>query len=214
MTTSNTESIQIPPKPLRLLMLLASLAAGLAGAAGLWIAVFATSAVLWASVGFLVVLLIASVLGILAGTGRFAVGYGIAAVSIAGTITGSSLFAWRDLASNVGRDPKIGPLLIPWLGFESICGLAILIMGGLAVLSRRSDSFRDIGRSFAFLIPAGILLAAGYFGLGKLSDDSSGRVIVFGALLLGGLLIGILVSLGGHFLIRAFEKTAEDPIKI
>lgn len=213
MTTTNSESTQIPPKPLRLLMLLTSLAAGLAGAACLWIAIFATSAVLWASVGFLVVLLVASVLGILAGTGRFAVGYGIAAVSIAGTIAGSSLFAWRDLASNVGRDPKIGPLLMPWLGFEAICGLAILIVGGLAVLSRRPASFRDIGRSFAFLILAALLLAAGYFGLGKLSDESSGRVIAFAALLLGGLLVGVLVSLGGHFLIRAFEKTTEDPTK-
>lgn len=200
----------VPSKPLQIMVLLASCAAGLGGAAGLYVAIAEASAVLWASVGFLVVLLISAVLGVVAGLGRFASGYGMATLSIAGGIAGSALFAWRDLASNVGRDPQIGPVLLPWLGFEALCGVAIVGAGAVAVLMRRPRSWGSIWRGMAFLVPAGLILGAGYVGWGRIPTEDSGRVIALSLLLVGGIVLGTLFSIGGHFLIRAFESTADE----
>lgn len=211
MTKQISQNMPKPPKPLQILILLASAAAGLGAAACLYLAIFQATQVLWASAGFMIVILVAAALGILTGTGRFRIGYGMAALSIAGTIAGGALFGWRDLASNLGRDPQIGPMLLPWLGFEAACGLVIAFAGALAVLSRVTTSWRYLNRGLLLLIPAAVLLGAGYFGWNRLPDESSGRVIGFGLLLIGGLVIGTLVSLGGHNVIRAFEVAGEDP---
>lgn len=200
-----------PPKAMRVLALLASIVSGLGAIACLWIALTGAASVLWASVGFLVIMLVAAAIGVLAGLGRFASGYGMACLSIAATIAGGSIFAWRDLASNVGRDPQIGPLLLPWRGIEIACALVILAAGGFAVLSRRAASWKSIVRAGLFLVPAGAMLIAAYFGLDKIAATDSGRVIALGLLLVGGAVLIALVSLGGHHLIRAFELTADDP---
>jgi hypothetical protein len=211
MATPMMTDFPTPPKSLRVLILLASAVGGLAGAAALYAAAFEASAVLWATVGFLVVLLISAGIGLLAGIGRFAPGYGLASLCIAGGMAGSALFAWRDLASNIGRDPRIGPLLLPWLGLEGICAVVIVLAGGCAVLSRSPRSWGALVRGVAFLVPAGVLLGAGYFGWGRIPTEDSGRVIALSLLLVGGIVIGALVSIGGHHLIRAFETTAENP---
>jgi hypothetical protein len=204
-------SPQKPPKSLRTIILLASSLAGLATAAALYLAMTAAAQVLWAASGFLVVMLIAAALGILAGLGRFVVGYGLATLSIAGTLAGGGLFAWRDLASNLGRDAQIGPLLLPWLGGMAAIALVITLAGAAAVLTRRPHSWGVIGKALACLIPAALLLAAGYFGWSRTPSEDAGRAIALAVLLLGGAIIGTLVSIGGHLLIRAFEMTAEDP---
>ena len=206
-------AIDTPPKPLRVLVLLLSVAAAVGGGAGLFVALFKASAVLWASAGFLVVLLIAAGIGLLAGFGRFASGYGMAALSVGGSIAGASLFAWRDLASNIGRDPQIGSVLLPWLGFEALCGVGILLAGASAVLTRRPRSWGGVGKGLAFLVPAGILVLAGSVGLDRIPSEDSGRVIALSVLLFGGIVVGTLVSIGGHHLIRAFELAADDPAK-
>ena len=201
------------PKPFRLLTLAASAVGGLAAAACLYVALVGTSEILWGSVGFLVIMLIAALLGIAAGVGRFSAGFGMACVAIAMTIVGGAVFAWRDLASNVGRDPSIGPKLLPWLGLETICAIVILLAGGAAVLSREPRSWGSLIRGLAFLIPAGILLAVGSLGWSKIPTEDGGRAIALGVLLAGGAILGVLVSIGGHHLIRAFEITTEGPAK-
>lgn len=207
--TENT--IPSPPNALKVLTLLAALGAGLGAAACLYIAMAATEQILWGSAGFLVIMLVAALFGVLAGVGKFRAGFGMAAFATSATLIGGAIFAWRDLASNVGRDPSIGPKLMPWLGFEAMCALIILLAGAAAVLSRDPRSWGRFAKSLAFFIPAAILLAVGYLGWSKIPSEDGGRAIALGVLLAGGALIGGLVSIGGHHLIRAFELTTENP---
>lgn len=166
---------------------------------------------LWGSAGFLIIMLVATLFGVLLGLGKFRAGFGMAAFATAATILGGAIFAWRDLASNVGRDADIGPKLMPWLGFEAICALAILLAGGAAVLIRQPRSWGMLVKGLAYLVPAAILLGVGYVGLGKIPTEEGGRAIALGVLLAGGAIIGVLVSIGGHCVIRAFEITADEP---
>lgn len=200
-----------PSRALDTLLLLASLAAGLGAAACLYVALTAAEQVLWGSAGFLFAMLIATTFGVLAGIGKFRAGVGMATVATASTILGGAIFAWRDLASNLGRDAAIGPKLLPWLGYEAICALVILLAGATMVLARRPRAWGAVTKALAFLVPAGILLAVGYLNSGKFAAEDSGRAIALAVLLVGGAVIGTLISIGGHHLIRAFEMTAEDP---
>ncbi|USO00298.1 MAG: hypothetical protein H6810_06475 [Phycisphaeraceae bacterium] len=201
---------QIPALP-KLLVLLAS-AVALAGSfAGAGISAFVTPQIVWAALGFTLIGGVAAVLGVLCGLGRFANGYGMAAVCIGGTIAVAAGFAMLDLKPNLTNSASVGRLLKPWAGIEALCGACIIAGGALAVLARRPAAWGLVAKSMACLVPAGVLFGGAYLGWGAIPKEHTGRVIALAILLFGGGVIAILVSIGGHLLIRAFEFTAEGP---
>lgn len=200
-----------PPKLAMTGILLASAIALIGALAEGGIAAFVLPQILWASLGFAVVAAVAAVLGVLTGLGRFNDGFGIAALCVGGALVVSAGFSYIDLGPNLGDQPTLARLLKPWAAVQTIAAAVIVASGGLAVLSRRQASWKSVATGFAFLIPAGVIVAGMVLGLNRISGGESGRVMSLGLILLGGSAVGVLVSLGGHHLIRAFEMAAEEP---
>lgn len=190
--------------------MLASIAALAASAGGVGVALLGTPQILWASLGFSLIALVAALIGVLAGMGRFAGGYGMTGLCVGGTIAVAAGFAMLDFRSNLGSSATLARLVMPWVGVQLISAAAIVGGGGLAVLARRPASWGLIAKGLALLVPAGAILAGGYLGRGLIPEGENGSVVALGVLVVGGIIVGLLVSIGGHLLIRAFEFTAED----
>lgn len=206
-----TEHQTINPKFCRIGTMLGSLVAALGALAAGAVAAFGLAEVLWATLGFAIVGSIAAGLGLAAAVGRFASGFGMATLCVGGTIAVAAGFAMLDLRSNLAGSPEIARLLMPWVGLQTLAAAAVIVSGGLAVLSRRPCSWGSIGKGVAFLVPTFGLLAAGIFILRRIEHDETGRVLALGVLLAGGAFVGTLFALGSHHLIRAFEMTADEP---
>lgn len=203
---NTTHNIPVLP---RLLILLASAVALLGSAGGTGVALFGTSNLLWATLGFTLIALISAVLGIFAGLGRFADGFGMATLCVGGAIALSAGFAMLDLRSNLKSHADLARLVMPWVGVQTLSAAVIVAMGAISVLARRPASWKFITTGLASLVPAVVLLATAYLGWGMIPEGKNGRVLSLGLMLAGGLVIGTLVSIGFHNLIRAFEFTAE-----
>lgn len=194
----------------RVLVLLAAAVALLGSIAGIGAAVLATPQILWFTLGFSIIALISAILGLLAGLGRFAAGYGMATLCIGGAIALAAAFSMLDLRPNLHANPTLARLVMPWVAVQVIPAAAIVFAGGVAVLARRAESRQLFARGMMFLVPAGVVFAAMWAGWGTITAGKNGQVMAFGALIVGGTILGTLVSAGGHYLIRAFEITAEE----
>ncbi|MBZ0173584.1 MAG: hypothetical protein K8E66_14475, partial [Phycisphaerales bacterium] len=135
---------------------------------------------------------------------------GMAALCVGGTVAVSAGFAMLDFRSNLGANAGLAGLVMPWVGVQTLSATAIIFAGGLAVLARRPASWGLVFKGLMILVPAGVILAGAWLGRGLIPEGENGRVISLGALLFGGVVVGLLVSIGGHVLIRAFEITAEN----
>ena len=200
-----------PPKLVLLAITLASAAALIGALAAGWVALFAIEQTLWASLGFAAVAAISAVIGVLAGIGRFNRGLGMAALCVGGAIAVSAGFSYIDLGPNLGDAPQLARALKPWAAMQAVAAAVVVASGGLAVLSRSRASWKSVAVGIAFLIPAAVVLAGIAFGMDRIPDGESGRVLSLGLLLIGGTAAAVLFSLGGHHLIRAFEMTADEP---
>ncbi len=198
------------PKPARALVGPSAAVTLIGALAGIAAATLGTPQILWSTLGFSIIAAIAAAMGVLAGLGRFAAGYGMAALCIGGTIAVAAGFSMLDLKPNLHANPTLARLLMPWVAVQTIASAAIVLGGAVAVLSRKKECRRLLLRGFMLLVPAGVLLAAMWAALNAVPDDKNGSVISLGILLVGGLIVGTLLSIGGHFLIRAFEITAEE----
>lgn len=194
----------------RIPVLLAGALALITSGAGLWVSTLGTGQVLWISAGFMVLAMLASGFALAAGLGKFAPGFGMAALCIGGTIIVASGFAMIDLRSNLGGTPNLARLLIPWTGVQAAASMIIVAAGGTAVLMRNPRTWRTLILGIIFLAAAAGTLIGGIFAWKLIPEGEAGRVIGLAVLLVGGLVIGILLSVGGHLVIRAFEQNAED----
>lgn len=193
----------------RIPVLLAGTLAAIASAAGLWIATLGTGQILWISAGFTILALLASGFAIAAGLGKFAPGFGMATLCIGGTILVASGFAMIDLRPNLGGTPALARFILPWTGVQSAAAMIIIAAGGAAVLMRRPRTWRTLILGILFLAAAAGTLIGGVLAWKLIPEGEAGRVIGLAVLLVGGLVIGILLSVGGHLVIRAFEQTVE-----
>lgn len=200
-----------PPKLVLLTITLASAAALIGALAAAGVALFVVPQILWASLGFAAVAAISAAIGVLAGIGRFNQGLGMAALCVGGAIAVSAGFSYIDLGPNLGDAPAFARLLKPWAAFQALAAAVVVASGGFAVLSRSHASWKSIAVGLAFLVPAGIVLAGMVFGMDRIPEGETGRVMSLGLLLIGGTAAAVLFSLGGHHLIRAFEIAADDP---
>jgi hypothetical protein len=198
------------PSICRIPVLLAGALAFLASGAGLWISTLGTGQVLWISTGFTLLAILAAGFAIAVGLGKFAPGFGMASLCIGGTILVASGFAMIDLRPNLGGTPSLARFVLPWMGVQAALSMIIVAAGGAAVLMRKPATWRTLILGVLFLAAAAGTLIGGMFAWRLIPEDEAGRVIALGLLLVGGLVIGILLSVGGHLVIRAFEQTAED----
>lgn len=196
-------------KPVRLVVLLASVLLAITSFAGIGVALFALPAVLWSTLGFSIIVLLSAGFAAAVGLGRDDRGIGMATLCIGGTIAVATGFAMLDLRPNLGNAPTIARLLMPWVGIQTIAGMVILTAGALEVLSRRAASWGHIAKGAAFLLPAAAIMAGAVVGWRMVPESETGRVLSLAILLVGGTVIGMLVSFGGHHLIRAFEVAAD-----
>ncbi|MEZ6164385.1 MAG: hypothetical protein R3B67_08130 [Phycisphaerales bacterium] len=175
----------------------------------------------WGLFGFELLVVLSALMTILVCLGRIKVGgaFPLALVCFVGVLMVTSVFGIYVGARNVVGDNH--PDVQPWVMRTLLVQVAT--MGGLCLIAML-DVYRRDARSWAlairslpFLVP--VLAIAVYFqrsGIPTVTNAagelSQVRMVAF---ILGGLLLGILLSVGGHLLIRSFEvalpeKTSTD----
>src|SRR4051812_22602063 len=157
----------------------------------------------WVLAGFEGVVLVAAVLGILFGRGRFGEAPGLALACIAGTILVASVVGWQGAARSL-----MGVSLTPLVAARAVAAATLGALAAYCVLSREPLALRRAFLGAALALPGVLVLGASFTGPGRrLLDAALGQnpvqqvlVTTVGALALGG-----LFAAGAHQLIRAFE---------
>ncbi|MGD9690545.1 MAG: hypothetical protein AB7K52_12465 [Phycisphaerales bacterium] len=201
---SSFSSLQTQPPTLVLSLVLAlslllaassvaALAACFLGGAG--------SPVPWFTAFFEVIVLLAALFGVLLGRGRFASGRSMTLVCIAGAVFASSVLGYRACAGQLMG----GPVLWGLLGRVALAGAFGLLAAALVMARTPGRSLRYLAGGFALLTPVAGVAAGWAFGflsgpLSSLSGTAKTGVIGF-AMLIGA----VLISVGTHLVIRAFE---------
>ena len=117
-----------------------------------------------------------------------------------------------DARAVVGDDPAVGPWINRTIFFR-------LFTIGLLAFIATLDVYRRDARTWGMFIRAAIFLVPVFAVLGwikvkglPISGTTSGEPspVAMIVLLLGGLIIGILFSIGGHFFIRSYEVALPD----
>lgn len=165
----------------------------------------------WGLFGFELLVLTGAVLTLLVSIQRIKVGgaYPLALLCFAGTLVVASVFAIHvDARSLIGDNH---PSIAPWVNRTLL--LHLLLIAGLATVAML-DVYRRDRRSWGLALRSAVLLIpvialvlyarrAGWLTLEDSSGElSSVRMVV---LILGGIVLGILASVGGHLFIRSFE---------
>lgn len=156
-----------------------------------------------ALVGFELVVLVAAVLGILIGRGRYAQAPALALACVGGTILASSALGWKS-ANRV----LAGFSLDPVLAFRALAGLFMLAAAALIVLVRDKRSFKSLAKGLALLAPVALVAAALLYGPTRSAIERALAIhtmVEIAAAVFGFLILAVLVATGGHCIIRAFE---------
>lgn len=200
------------PRPILMLTLLASLFCVITALGGI---VLASIGQRWYMLAFEVCVLVTSVCGVLLGLGKLRAGPAMSIVCVGGVTLVGSILAEPAIVARVvqGSTSVIPPIagvnIVPWVYARVLIGLGLVALAGLTVLLRKP-------RVSLPLLVKGVLLglpvaASGAFvvvpGLRSmvLSLPTLGQIILA---IVGFFVIGALVSLSGHCLIRAFEVGA------
>lgn len=175
----------------------------LAAAAGLLPQIKPGEPRLLALMGFEIVVTVAAILGVLFGLGRYAAGPAVALACVSGTILLGSALGWLGANRNIA-----GVTLTPLLALRVLIALALAAAGGLIVLRRAPGSFALLFKGLAALAP--LVLAAGAFAHSPTriaigNAVTGGTVVTFAIAVFGFLIGGVLLAIGGHCVIRAFE---------
>lgn len=178
-------------------------AVGAASLALLGPALSSGAKVSWVLAGFEAVVLVASVIGVLFGRGRFGEAPGLALACIAGTVLVASVLGWHAAGHSL-----LGVSLTPLLGGRLLAAGAIGALGAHSVLSREPTAIRRALVGTALALPGLLVVAASFTGPGRrILDAALGHNPVQQVLVttMGALALGCLLAAGGHQLIRAFE---------
>lgn len=165
----------------------------------------------WGLFGFELMVLLGALMTLLVAIGKVKVegAFPLALLCFIGTILVASVFGIHVDARNVVGSNH--PTIQPWVNRTLMLHLAMIgalsVIAVLDVYRRDARSWGMLMRSLPFVIP---VLAAGiYFqrsGIPTITDANGEMSIVrMLSFIVGGLVFGILLSVGGHFLIRSFE---------
>lgn len=208
---TNTETPHILPQPpgvIRVLALMTSVVLGLSVLPGLYLAIGRFGGFAWAWFGFEFVSLLAAVFGVLIGLGRFRNGFGIALACLTGAVLVAMVFGIHvDARTKIADDPTFRPWVNRMLMLRMLVVLGFAFCASVGVFTRNPKSWGAAVRAIVCLFPVACIAGMIYkFGL-PFAGDGSGqpnapRVI---SVLAIGLVMIILISAGGHLLIRAFE---------
>lgn len=197
MSTSLTRSVA----SLSLLLALSGLAAlvgcvltGLGGSGG-------AGAVPWFTVCFELVVLVAAAYGWLVSRGWYSDGRAMALLCAAGTVLVASYLGYLGCNGQLmGRSVK-GALLV-----------RVALAGGLGVASAASVLVRDakqclplLFRGVLLLVPPLVVLAGYMRGVGRAQLDAMDGTARAGLMGLAMLMGGLMLAVGAHLVIRAFE---------
>jgi hypothetical protein len=174
-----------------------------------WLIVARADAVLWFSTIFETLVLAAGVFGVLSGLGRFRDGWALSLICVAGTVLVCGVFAFVEIRANFGSDAGVAGLLKPYLAGRLGLAAGLALVASAAVFSRNPASWKALLRGLAVLAPAVAVLAwlfvtgGSFLGATRATPGAEAARILM--LSLGGLVLIVLISVGGHLLIRAFE---------
>jgi len=165
----------------------------------------------WGLFGFELMVLLGAIMTTLVAIGKVQVhgAFPLALLCFIGTIVVSSVFGIHVDARNVvgSNHPTIQPWVNRTLMLHLVMIGALSVIAALDVYRRDPRSWGMLMRSLPFIIP--VLAAGMYFqrsGFPPITDPNGEMSIVrMLSFIVGGLVFGILLSVGGHFLIRSFE---------
>lgn len=203
----------IPPA-LRTLTLVLSGAVMVHAAAMAAFALLAISKPIWILLGFELVVMVGAAIGVSIGLGRFREGQGLAAICVGGTVAVASFLAWLTTSKISLPMPSAPTIIRMYLLTRLAVGLWFALLAAFMVLTRSRESWKFIRGAIVTGVPLVLLLVAAVKFQGQFQtwlSSTSGAVQTFVAL---GLFVVscTLVSLCGHFIIRAFEMGRHPPI--
>lgn len=202
-----------PPALIRVGVLVLSGIALVSHLAGIVAATGSFAATLWGMLGFEVIGVVAGVLGVLAGLGRFRSGYGLAVLCVAGTVFTTAIFGLYLDARGNAQTPEAQSIVKYAIAGRLALAGALAGLAGLAVLARD-------GRSWGLLIKGALLLAPvlGILAWVGVTRASALRTPLEGILapartvgvVLASMVLMVVFAVGAHLCIRAFEITRPD----
>jgi len=197
-----------PPKSIRLLAIVISVVLGLSVLPGLYLSISEFGGFAWGLFGFEVVTLLAAIFGVLIGIGKFRDGFGLALAGLAGAVLLALVFGiYVDARTKIADDPTFRPWVNRMLMLRVLIVFGYSFCASVAVFARNPKSWGAAMKGLACLLPVAALAGAYIkFGL-PFAGDGSGQPnalrVIF--VLATGLLMIVLISAGGHLLIRAYE---------
>lgn len=171
----------------------------------------------WGMFGFELIVLLGSVMTILVCLGVVRVGGALplAITCLSGTILVSAIFGIHVDARNKisGNHPQILPWVNRTLYFDVAMIILLSLIATLDVYRRSARAWGQMLRAAVFLLPVIAILAWVQVRGAPATASASGEMnpLRMVMVLLVGLIVGILFSIGGHFLIRSFEVAIPDP---
>ena len=211
MTHSPDQQPDTTPALLRLASIVICVLAGLSALPWMYLAIGQFGGFAWGLFGFELIVLLGALMTLSVCMGRVRVGgaFPLALLCLIGTLLVASVFGIHvDARSIIGGNH---PTFAPWVNrtllfyLALISGLSLIAM--LDVYRRSASSWGLVLRAMIFLIPViGLGIYFQRSGLPSM-QDSAGELSVVRMLsmILGGIVLGILLSVGGHLLIRSFE---------
>lgn len=170
----------------------------------------------WGLFGFELIVLLGALMTsmVCLGKVRVAGAFPLAVACFAGTLLVVSVFGIYVDARNVVGDSN--PTIQPWVKRTLLLYIAIVAgLSLIATLDVYRRSARSLGlamRAAIFLLP--LIVLGVYFksqGLPSMSNSAGELSIVrMLSMIVGGLFVGILLSIGGHLLIRSFEVAVPE----
>jgi hypothetical protein len=213
MNTPNPQSITQTPKALRMLTLVVSILTAASTLPWIWMSVGEFGGFAWGLFGFELIVLLGSLMTALVCLGKVQVekAFPLALLCLAGTLLVTAVFGlYVDARALVGDDPTLAPWVMRTLSFRLLVIAILSLIATLDVFRRDTRSWGLLLRAILFLIPVGGAMmwikAKGLPGAGNGQSPVSMILI-----LLGGLVLGILFTISGHFFIRSYEIAFPEP---
>lgn len=216
MTIADQSKSSQTPKVFAALTLIVSAIVALSALPWMWMSISKFGGFAWGIFGFEMLVLFGCIMTMLVCVGKVRVGaaFPLALLCLSGTILVGAVFGlYVDARAVVGDNPDIQP----WINRTILARFSAIalftLVATLDVYRRDARSWGLVLRSAVFMLP--VIATIGWIrvrGLPEIASESGElsplRMIL---VLLVGLVVGILFSIGGHFLIRSFEIAIPEP---
>lgn len=165
----------------------------------------------WIVFGSEACVICAGAIAIFFGLGRYQNAPGMALLCIGGTILGAAAITaitTKGSSFRIGGDK--GFSLLPIFAGRTFAALLFGGMAAFTVLSRSPASFKTFFKGLLYGLP--VVASAGAFALarGPLAASKIHTAVVLGALAILALLLGTLLCISVHLIVRAFELGRGD----